>query len=105
MFHVTAKLAGMRKPQEFVVYPVQGNDPDYVKVQSDKAIGRFNRHTGAGVLNWRGSSPKYNPHLSPALGAEEYQFPRDFVLMCEEVRPNSGDLIGWTPETGSVYVA
>ncbi len=96
--HVTAKLAGMRKPQEFVVYPYSPDATDeerqYLKVQSNSVIGRFDKRTGEGVINWRGSNPKYNPHLCPSMGAEPYTFPMSFVLQCREMRPNSGDSIG-----------
>ena len=101
---VSAKLAGMRKPQEFVVYPRNDGSPDRIIVQSDRAIGALGPD-GRGILNWRGSGPKYFVHLSRRLGAEPYTFPRSFVLMCQEARPNSGDLIGASPETGRVYVA
>lgn len=100
---VKAQLAGMRKPQDFVVYPNQ--NPKLLVVQSDRAIGIFDRKTGAGLLNWRGSHPKYFLHLDRRTGAERYQFPEAFRLMCLEMRPNSGDLIGTTPEGAPVYIA
>ena len=71
--HVKGKLANMRKPQEFIVQPV---DDGSIMVQSDKSIGQFDFRTGKGVLNTKGS---YFPHLSRALGAVEYEFPADFV--------------------------
>ena len=101
---ITAKLAGMRKPQEFVVYPHQKDDPT-VTVQSDRAIGAFDPKTGKGVLNWRGSNSKYSLHLNAILGAEPYQFPDDFVYQCCVEQPKSGDLIGSSAITGPVYVA
>lgn len=76
----TAKLATMRKPQDFTVYP--GGPDEVVQVQSDRAIGRFDPQTGVGVLNWRGSSAKYGVHLSKFLGAEDFTFPADFVAEC-----------------------
>ena len=101
---VTATLAGMRKPQKFVVYPRQGDDQDII-VQSERAIGSFNRTTGQGRLNWRGSAPKYFLHLSRRLGAEPYTFPPAFIAACIAAQPVSGDLIGTAPITGPVYVA
>lgn len=92
--HVTAKLAGMRKPQEFTVYPRTPGSTERVKVQSDKAIGVFDPETGEGLLNWRGSGSKYNVHLNPALGAEPYTFPADFVAQCIDAAPKEGDVIG-----------
>ncbi len=89
---VTGKLAGMRKPQEFVVYPFQPGEA--ITVQSDKAIGRFDPVTREGVLNWRGSNAKYFPHLLAHMGAEPYTFPADFVDFCISFQPVSGDEIG-----------
>ena len=77
---ITAKLAGMRKAQKFVIYPqAKGDNNAPVMVQSDRAIGMFDAKTGKGVLNWRGSNSKYGAHLNKALGAEPYQFPAEFV--------------------------
>lgn len=82
---ITARLAGMRKAQEFVVYPFNPTyDHGTIKVQSDHAIGEFDRKTGVGILNWRGSNAKYNVHLSPANGAEPFTFPPAFVAQCQE---------------------
>lgn len=97
---VTAKLATMRKPQEFVVYPFKPENNGHVIVQSDKAIGQFDPITGAGVLNWRGSGGKYFMHLNAFMGAEPFQFPMDFVNECIAAQPVSGDKIG-----AGVYVA
>jgi len=103
---ITAKLAGMRKAQRFVVYPQsQGSNNDSIMVQSDKAIGLFDPKTGFGVLNWRGSNSKYGVHLNKMLGAEPYQFPPEFVYHCVYNQPQSGDLIGSSSITGPVYVA
>ena len=104
MLRVTAKLAGMRKPQEFVVYPKRSGD-GLIVVQSRKAIGTFNPETGRGILNWRGSNPKYFVHLCKAMGAESYIFPIVFIAACMVAQPKSGDLIGSSPETGPVYIA
>ena len=95
---VNAKLASMRKPQEFVVYPA-GTYPGLIVVQSDKSIGAFDRETGKGRLNTKG---KYFPHIP--LG-KPYQFPPEFVKACIEAQPKSGDLIGSSPVTGQVYIA
>ena len=99
MKSVTAKLAGMRKPQMFTVYPRQ-SDTAKVVVQSDRAIGEFDPATGVGVLNWRASGSKYFFHLSFAAGAERYTFPPDFVAQCIAAVPKSGAAIG-----GGVVVA
>lgn len=96
---VTAKLGKMRKPQEFSVYPFQEGDTT-ITVQSDKAIGQFDIETGKGVLNCKGSNAKYFLHLQRALGAEPFEFPKEFVEACKAVQLKSGDEIG-----GGVFVA
>lgn len=93
MRSVVARLAGMRKEQKFLVYPKDPISPEMVQVQSERAIGRFHRDTGVGVLNWRGSNTKYGAHLSVDLGAEPYVFPTDFVRQCVAAIPKSGDQI------------
>lgn len=105
MLRVTAKLATMRKPQEFVVYPPSTDDKGRIVVQSDKAIGIFEPETGKGLLNWRGSNSKYFVHLHRQLGAEPYTFPEVFIAACMIAQPKSGDLIGYSDITGPVYIA
>jgi hypothetical protein len=90
---ITAKLANMRTTQTFVVYP-RDNDRAPVIVQSERAIGSFDPHTGEGVLNWRGAKQKYFHHLSPALGAEPYTFPSEFVAQALAAEPLAGDEVG-----------
>lgn len=69
-----AKLANMRKPQEFVVYP-RKNHADTIKIQSDKSIGQFDPVTGEGVLNTKG---QYFVHL--AMGVP-YTLPADVLAL------------------------
>ncbi len=90
---VVAKLATMRKAQDFIVYPYKLGQTKLM-VQSDKAIGLFEIATGEGVLNYKGSNSKYGVHLNEMLGAEKYKFPGEFVVACLEAQPGSGDRIG-----------
>lgn len=93
---VTAKLATMRKAQEFVVYPRPTNvgaDYNLVMVQSDKAIGRFDQTTGKGILNYKGSNSKYGHDLAPERGAIPFQFPQDFIDQCLDIQPKKGDVL------------
>lgn len=63
----TAQFPGMRKPQEFVVYPMHDGDAALrVKVQSDTRIGWVDLHTGAVWLSRPHASGAYNSHLSEA---------------------------------------
>lgn len=90
---ITAQLAGMRKPQTFVVYP-RADDRSPVVVQSERAIGRFDPFTREGILNWRGPKAKYFHHLSPALGAEPFTFPAEFVAQAVSNEPLPGEEVG-----------
>jgi hypothetical protein len=68
------KLPGMRKAQNWTVYPRTEGKP--VKVQSDRSIGLFDPKTGEGVLNTKGC---YQPHL---MTAPRFTFPEEFVKLC-----------------------
>jgi len=83
------KLAGMRKDQRFVVYP-RKSASDPIKVQSDKSIGMFDPVTGRGLLNRKG---KYFLHLNEGLGAEPFEFPREFIDMAlaAELKQQGGE--------------
>lgn len=46
------QLKGMRKEQDFIVYPVQKDQKDKViLIQSDKRIGKINLETGKGIIS------------------------------------------------------
>jgi len=74
------KLAGMRKADSFIVY--------------QRRDGRFDPVTRKGVLNWKGSNGKYGVHLSKALGAEDFEFPQEFVMLALNFMPSKGDTLG-----------
>lgn len=78
MKYVNAKLANMRKPQEFMVSPMSD---DRIMIQSDKSIGIFDYKTGEGRLCMKGC---YFPHLALAV---PYTFTREFVRECLAVCP------------------
>ncbi len=77
---VMAKLAGMRKPQGFVIYP--RNEGDDVMVQANTVIGQFNPVTRQGVINYKKGNYKGFMHLSKFMGAQDYEYPEDFVKEC-----------------------
>jgi hypothetical protein len=78
---VRGKLANMRKPQTFIVQPASDGT---IYVQSEKSTGKFDFRTRKGVLNTRGTT---FAHLTPMLGAVEFEFPTDFVKACLEACP------------------
>jgi hypothetical protein len=87
------QLAGMRKPDNFIVYPHRRDDGSYL-VQGDRTIATVHPQTCEGMLNWKGSHSKYAMHLMPMMGAEPFTFPREFVNLVINYQPSSGDYIG-----------
>lgn len=58
------KMEGMRKPQDFIVYPISANsDLKEIKIQSDKRIGMLDINTGKGKMSQNHASGAYNHHL------------------------------------------
>lgn len=98
------KLAGMRKPDTFIVYPDKTKE-GWLIAQGRRTIVAIDPKTGRGVVNWRGSHYKTFLHLHQQLGAEGMILPKEFIGLVVEFRPSSGDLIGAHSETGPVYLA
>lgn len=62
-----AKFAGMRKAQDFIVYPIKaGADASRLLVQSDTRIGYILLDTGAVWMSRPHSGGAYNHHLAEA---------------------------------------
>lgn len=59
---IEMKIQGMRKAQEFIVYPIT-KDADSIKIQSDTRIAVVNRN-GQGKCSKSHSSGAYFHHLS-----------------------------------------
>ena len=80
-FHGT--FHGMRKPQDFLVYPMHGDAPPTtsIKIQSDTRIGRICLDTGALKLSGK--------HPGETLPEEDRQQLRDWVK-----KSGSTDLVG-----------
>lgn len=87
MKRVFAKLATMKKEQDFVV--MRDNFGHY-QVQSGKSIGRFDGK-GRGILNTQGC---YFHHLTVFGGVKAYLFPAEFVQECQELFMLPGEAIG-----------
>ena len=66
---VTAKFKGMRKPQDFTVYPFNAEEKDRM-IQSSTRIARVNLETGRMLISKPRSSGAYGVHLNEALGAK-----------------------------------
>lgn len=58
------KFKGMRKSQDFIIYPMhEGASISKIKIQSDTRIGYINLDNGTVSLCPPVSSGAYNPHL------------------------------------------
>lgn len=78
------KFNGMRKAQEFIVYPMQDSGP-VIQIQSDTRIGRVNLDTGELAMSQPHPSGAYGIHLASdklnreTLPAEELQTLRQWI--------------------------
>ncbi len=97
------QFKGMRKPDDIIVYPRK--DEKEFTFQGSRLIGTVNPETGNGMLNFKGSNSKYFMHLSKFMGAVPYEYPQEFINTVKEFAPGSGDLIGSSSITGSVYLS
>ena len=58
------QIKGMRKPQDFIVYPMQkGSDSKEITIQSGTRIGRLNVENGTGLMSDSKPSGAYFHHL------------------------------------------
>jgi hypothetical protein len=61
---IEMKISGMRKPQDFIVYPIGKDDAgSVITIQSDTRIGQINLVKGVGVMSQSHSSGAYFVHL------------------------------------------
>ena len=60
-----AQFNGMRKAQEFIVYPINGEDtPAYLTIQSDTRFGRIDLVAGVVMMSKSKSSGSYSMDLA-----------------------------------------
>jgi hypothetical protein len=91
-----ATFKGMRKPQEFIVYPMSaGKADDKIRIQSDTRIGDINLITGEVMLSPGISSGAFHHHMLLAkpvlpLTAEELALIKESVG--STASPNAGSL-------------
>lgn len=61
---IEMKISGMRKSQDFIVYPIGKDDAgSVITVQSDTRIGKIDLSTGRGVMSQSHSNGAYFVHL------------------------------------------
>ena len=63
-----AKFNGMRKLQDFIVYPINTNDPaKSILIQSDTRMGQICLSTGVVCMSKSHASGAYGVHLAEAM--------------------------------------
>ena len=82
------KLQGMRKAQNWIVYP-RSSALNGLRVQSDKSCGILDLATGEGFLNTKSA---YFPGLT--IKENFFTFPPEFVKLAIENEPTSGSTVG-----------
>ena len=86
---IMAKLGKMRKAVSWVVYPRK--DDDFVLIQSDRRIARFDVRTGVGKLS---GSHNYPTFLTLSLpGVEDIVVPPDLIAAAVEAAPKGAILV------------
>lgn len=75
------KFDGMRKPQDFIVYPFHaGNQTTAAKVQSDTRIGLIDLDTGEVIMSPSRAGGSYGVHLALAKPAGKLSAETLFTL-------------------------
>lgn len=74
--NVTGRFPGMRKDQEFTVYPGNEDTPHLVKIQSDKRIAQVNLETGkTRISDGKGGHQGFHKLTIPGVGNSEVETP------------------------------
>ena len=61
---IEMKIAGMRKPQSFIVYPINKDDSaDIITIQSETRIGKIDLSNGRGLMSQSHANGAYYIHL------------------------------------------
>jgi hypothetical protein len=103
------KFKGMRKSQEFIVYPIHGGqDASRVTIQSDTRIGIVNLNTGTILMSPSIPSGAYNPHLALArpldmLSGEELLLLKSNILSTAKGAAGSNGVV-FTDNSGALDV-
>lgn len=94
------KLKGMRKPQDFIVYPISKSEAKKpIMIQSDKRIGMLDLDTGEGLMSQNHANGAYFIHL-------QLDKKTSFKISEDDLNKLKQKIIGTTGESvGSVIVS
>lgn len=103
-----AKFTGMRKSQEFIVYPIKaGQEAGEITIQSDTRIGTINLKTGQVQMSPPQAGGAFNPHLAlrktvDTLNETELVMLRTFIFSTSSKK--AGDLGVTSDNSGAICV-
>lgn len=103
------KFAGMRKAQDFIVYPVKsGDDRQQITIQSDSRIGQIELSTGNVRLSQPRKGGAYFVHMMGAAWAGKLNAEQLFSLKAQLFATASGKAgsngIVYTDNSGAVEI-
>ena len=90
------KFQGMRKPQDFIVYPMQDSGTE-IRIQSEHRFGRMDLETGKGIMSANRAQYANSQWLSYCQATKTSI---EFTLEHEELQV----LRQWIKSTGGVLV-
>lgn len=88
-----AAFPGMRKAQDFIVYPMQG-ETNLATIQSDTRIGKIDLTTGQGILSQSHPNGAYYAHLAMDRIVPIDLSPEDASNLRRWIRSTAGELVG-----------
>lgn len=87
-----AQFKGMRKPQDFIVYPIKpGADASQLLVQSDTRIGRIKLDVGAVWMSLPHPGGAYSQHLAECAQIDKLAQEELFSLKAQVFSTAHGD--------------
>lgn len=87
------KLVGMRKPQDFIVYPITKETKE-LTIQSDTRIGTINVSTGKGKMSQSHASGAYFHHLNFDKLTDFELSADDLDKLTSGIKKTAGDSVG-----------
>ena len=92
---IEMKITGMRKPQDFIVYPISKDDAGQViTIQSDTRIGQIDLTKGIGVMSQSHSSGAYFVHLQMDKKTPFTLSEQDLFALRAKIFTTSGEKVG-----------
>ena len=89
------KIKGMRKPQDFIVYPIAaGESNKSIKIQSDTRIGKIDLIGGVGVMSQSHAGGAYGVHLAMDKKTVFKLSDADLGTLKARISGTAGDRVG-----------